>query len=144
MQLYSLERSKHLRRGQRVGRGGKRGTTAGRGTKGQKARAGHKIRPEMRDVIKRIPKLRGYKFRSFQTPVVAISLTRLEDAFAKGDIVSMRNLARKKMISTRNGKLPRVKILGNTPMSKNLSLVGIPVSKSARAMIENAGGSVRK
>jgi large subunit ribosomal protein L15 len=42
-----------------VARGGKRGKTAGRGTKGQKARAGHKIRPEIRDVIKRIPKMRG-------------------------------------------------------------------------------------
>jgi large subunit ribosomal protein L15 len=45
----------------RVGRGGKRGTTAGRGTKGQKARSGHCIRPAERDLIQRLPKLRGYK-----------------------------------------------------------------------------------
>ncbi len=44
----------------RVGRGGKRGKTSGRGTKGQNARAGHKKRPEMRDLIKKIPKLRGH------------------------------------------------------------------------------------
>ena len=42
----------------RVGRGGKRGKTSGRGTKGQNARAGHKKRPEMRDLIKKIPKQR--------------------------------------------------------------------------------------
>ena len=51
-----------------VGRGGKRGKTSGRGTKGQNARAGRKKRPEMRDFIKRIPKLRGRgksPFKSF-------------------------------------------------------------------------------
>ena len=42
-----------------VGRGGKRGKTSGRGGKGQTARAGNKRRPELRDFIKRIPKLRG-------------------------------------------------------------------------------------
>ena len=30
--------------------------------KGQRSRAGAKIRPEIRDMIKKIPKLRGYKF----------------------------------------------------------------------------------
>ncbi|HVY35840.1 MAG TPA: uL15 family ribosomal protein, partial [Candidatus Paceibacterota bacterium] len=42
-----------------VGRGSKRGKTSGRGTKGQKARAGHRIRPHIRDIIKKLPKLRG-------------------------------------------------------------------------------------
>ncbi len=42
-----------------VGRGGKRGKTSGRGTKGQDARAGHRKRPQMRDTIKKLPKLRG-------------------------------------------------------------------------------------
>lgn len=44
----------------RVGRGGKRGTTAGHGQKGQKSRAGRRIRPAERDLMQRIPKLRGY------------------------------------------------------------------------------------
>lgn len=42
-----------------MGRGGTRGKTAGRGTKGQNARAGRKKRPELRDFIKHVPKLRG-------------------------------------------------------------------------------------
>ena len=52
-----------------MGRGGTRGKTAGRGTKGQNARAGRKKRPELRDIIKRIPKLRGRgksSLKSFQ------------------------------------------------------------------------------
>lgn len=44
----------------RVGRGGKRGTTSGKGQKGQKSRSGRRIRPAERDLIIRIPKLRGF------------------------------------------------------------------------------------
>ncbi len=39
-----------------IGRGGKRGKTSGRGHKGQNARAGTSKRPEMRDIIKKLPK----------------------------------------------------------------------------------------
>jgi large subunit ribosomal protein L15 len=59
MKLHTLTKS-HKRK-QQIGRGGKRGTTAGRGTKGQRSRSGHRIRPAERDLIMRIPKLRGYR-----------------------------------------------------------------------------------
>jgi len=49
-----------------VGRGGKHAKTSGRGGKGQTARAGNKRRPELRDIIKKLPKLRGYQFNSIQ------------------------------------------------------------------------------
>lgn len=47
-----------------VGRGGKHAKTSGRGGKGQTARAGNKRRPELRDIIKKLPKQRGYSFKS--------------------------------------------------------------------------------
>lgn len=59
MQMHNIKKNKHNRKARQVGRGGTRGKTAGRGTKGQNARAGRKKRPEMRDIIKRFPKLRG-------------------------------------------------------------------------------------
>ena len=59
MQLHTLQSKTKRKRGKQVGRGGTRGKTAGRGTKGQNARAGRKKRPELRDTIKRVPKLRG-------------------------------------------------------------------------------------
>jgi len=49
-----------------VGRGGKHAKTSGRGGKGQTARAGNKRRPELRDIIKKLPKNRGYRFKSIQ------------------------------------------------------------------------------
>ncbi|OHA91672.1 MAG: hypothetical protein A2758_01030 [Candidatus Zambryskibacteria bacterium RIFCSPHIGHO2_01_FULL_49_18] len=59
MQFHNLKRKTPNKKSRQVGRGGTRGKTAGRGTKGQNARAGRKKRPEIRDVIKRVPKLRG-------------------------------------------------------------------------------------
>lgn len=59
MQFHALKRNTPNKKSKQVGRGGKRGKTSGRGTKGQNARAGHKKRPELRDFIKRLPKLRG-------------------------------------------------------------------------------------
>jgi large subunit ribosomal protein L15 len=59
MQFHSLKRKTPNKRSRQVGRGGTRGKTSGRGTKGQNARAGRKKRPELRDFIKRVPKLRG-------------------------------------------------------------------------------------
>ena len=59
MQLHTLQRKTKNKKSKQVGRGGTRGKTSGRGTKGQNARAGRKKRPELRDFIKRVPKLRG-------------------------------------------------------------------------------------
>ena len=64
------------RKKKRVGRGGKRGTTSGRGTKGQKSRSGHRIRPAERDLLIRIPKLRGYRNKSIQKKYPSSSLTK--------------------------------------------------------------------
>lgn len=61
MQLHEIQPFHKNRDKKRVGRGGKRGVTSGRGTKGQRARAGHRIRPAERDLIQRLPKLRGFK-----------------------------------------------------------------------------------
>lgn len=60
-----------------VGRGGKHAKTSGRGGKGQTARAGNKRRPELRDIIKKLPKNRGYQFKSIQK-VLVVSKDKLE------------------------------------------------------------------
>ncbi len=69
MQFHNLKSKTKRKYARQVGRGGTRGKTAGRGTKGQNARAGRKKRPELRDIIKRVPKLRGRgksSLKSFQ------------------------------------------------------------------------------
>lgn len=66
MQIHELKRKNKNKRDRLVGRGGKHAKTSGRGGKGQTARAGNKRRPELRDIIKKLPKNRGYQFKSIR------------------------------------------------------------------------------
>lgn len=61
MRLHEVQPTTVNKSKKRIGRGGKRGTYSGRGMKGQKSRAGRKIRPAIRDLMQRTPKLRGAK-----------------------------------------------------------------------------------
>lgn len=142
MELHSLKRKTPNKKSARVGRGGKRGKTAGRGTKGQKARAGHRIRPEMRDIIKKYPKHRGYKQKAFRKKPTPVNLSALEVTFAAGDSVTVESLIAKKLAKKIGGKNPQVKILGTGTISKKLSISGCAVSASAKKAIEAAGGTV--
>lgn len=129
-----------------VARGGKRGKTSGRGGKGQTARAGNKRRPEWRDIIKKLPKLRGRGKNSnisFYKRPTPISIDLLESVFASGEAVSPAILAEKGIVSTLSGRILEVKILGgDKPLTKALKLSGCAVSVSAKAAIEKAGGTV--
>lgn len=70
MQIHTLKRIHKNKKDRLVGRGGKHAKTSGRGGKGQTARAGNKRRPELRDIIKKLPKNRGYQFNSVRKAVV--------------------------------------------------------------------------
>ena len=133
MQIHQLKPNHYGRKSRRVGRGGKRGTTSGRGTKGQKARAGHKIRPAERDIIKKIPKLRGYKFKSFRLKPTVINLSLLVGKFSAGEEVSPATLLKKGLIRRIKGELPKVKILGNGELKKKLVFKEVEFSRSAIA-----------
>lgn len=128
----------------RVGRGqsSTRGKQSGRGGKGQTARAGHKIRPAIRDIIKKLPKRRGYgknrarTVNSTKPSVVAISLSKLDKSFDAGE-VTRAMLIESGMI----GRKERAKIVGGET-KKKFSLKGISATTPARAAIEKAGGSI--
>ena len=70
MQIHNLKREHKNKKDRLVGRGGKHAKTSGRGGKGQTARAGNKRRPELRDIIKKLPKNRGYQFKSIRKMVL--------------------------------------------------------------------------
>ncbi len=128
-----------------VARGGKRGKTSGRGGKGQSARAGNKRRPEWRDIIKQLPKLRGRgvnQHKSIQDRQAIINVGVLEELFNAGDSISPAILVEKFAIKTRSGKIPEVKILGDGEVTKKFIITGCFISDSAKAKIEKVGGSV--
>lgn len=143
MKIHNLKRVTKNRKTAIVGRGGKRGKTSGRGGKGQTARAGHKVRPEWRDIIKKMPKLRGYAFKSIQSKFIAVNLAQLESVFSNGDTVSPKTLVKKNVLETRLGKNPKVKILALGDLSKKLIISDCAVSADAKVKIEKAGGSVK-
>ena len=142
MQLHNIQRLHENKKARQVGRGGKRGKTSGRGTKGQKARAGGKIRPIMRDIIKKIPKRRGYRFKSFQVKPVTVSLVALEKAFSANDSITPATLASKGLVSLSKGRYPKVKILSQGEISKKFKVSGCILSAAAAEKITKAGGTV--
>src|SRR3989338_885180 len=146
MQSNTLTRIHPNKRSVQVGRGSKRGKTSGRGGKGQTARAGHKVRPEIRDMIKRIPKLRGRGkniFQSFQAKFIPINLMLIEKHFVAGDTVNPQNLQAKGLAKGESGAEPGVKILASGELTKKITFSGCAVSASARAKIEKVGGQIQ-
>jgi large subunit ribosomal protein L15 len=146
MQIHEIKRVHAHKKPKLVARGGKRGKTAGKGGKGQTARAGHHVRPAMRDIIKKLPKLRGHgKNRSesvfYRGPEAVVNLSAL-NVFAKGDAVNPTTLIAKGLIKVILGKTPVVKILGTGEIAVPLTITGCDASLTAREKIEKAGGTV--
>ena len=145
MQFHNLKRNTANRKAKQVGRGGTRGKTSGRGTKGQNARAGRKKRPEMRDIIKRLPKLRGRGknfLKSRNAEMAPIKLSVIEANFAALEVVSPKSLVEKNLLKSKSGKNPMVKILAVGKISKAVNFEQVQVSASAKKMIEAAGGKI--
>lgn len=146
MQLHQLQRDTPNKSPKRVGRGGKRGKTSGRGTKGQKARAGHRIRPQVREELKKLPKLRGrgtHGLRSIEVKPLAVNVGALERVFSAGATITPQSLQERSLVRGRRGSKLVVKILGDGALTKKFTIEGCEVSGSARAKIEAAGGVIQ-
>ena len=146
MQLHNLIPKTKNKKTMLVGRGGKRDKTSGRGGKGQTARAGNKKRPELRDFIKRIPKLRGRgvnQNKSPNTKPTIVNLDMIEAVFESGSVISPATLVERKTISTLDGRIPEVKILGSGDITKKFVIENCLISKQAKEKVEKAGGSVK-
>lgn len=148
MQIHEVQSKTPRKTKKVVGRGGKRGKTAGRGTKGQKARAGHRIRPAIRDLIKKLPKRRGQgvsvnRFKTEFVHTAVLNIAVLNAEFSSGDRVTPKVLLEKALIEKKGGKIPAVKFLGTGTLDKKLDIRGCSVSASAKQAIEKAGGTVK-
>lgn len=146
MQLHELKPIHKAKKPKRIGRGGKRGTYSGKGIKGQKSRAGKNYQPIIRELIKRYPKLRGYRQKSnfnFQKSKIAVlNLDILEEKFNAGEKINPEILLEKKIIRRIKGRTPKVKILSRGIIGKKLLIEGCLISEKAKREIEKSGGSV--
>ena len=137
--IHQLKIEKKKKKKKRVGRGGKRGTYSGRGIKGQRARAGRKIKPQEKELLLRMPKLRGYKFNPLREKPEVINLAVLEKHFEANEKVNLKTLKEKKLISK---NIKRVKILSKGVVSKPIIIEKLEVSTKAKESIEKAGGKI--
>ena len=148
MQLHNLKSKTKRKTSRQVGRGGTRGKTSGKGTKGQNARAGRKKRPELRDFIKRLPKLRGRgisPFKSIKEKPIGVNLALLDANFKDGETVTVESLISKGVIDAKEGRKCEVKILGTgmDSYSKKLTFKSVLFSEKAREAVLSAGGEIQ-
>src|SRR5216683_1090073 len=141
MQLNTLKPapgSKHVRKRVARGIGSGTGKTGGRGHKGQRARSGgfHKVGFEggQMPLQRRLPK------RGFNSPTredtAEVLLSDLERVKAE-----KIDLAALKEAGVVPGPAKRAKVIVSGKLTRKVTLVGVAVSKGARAAIEAAGGS---
>jgi len=143
MQAHNLTRQNLQKKKKRIARGGKRGSFSGRGIKGQKSRAGRHIRPQIRDVIKKIHKRRGYgknRGKSFgyspKKPEV-VSLARIEETFEQGAHITQAELIKRGLVRSRRDRKLAVKILGGAESKKNFTFdKQILMTRTLRAKLE--------
>lgn len=143
MQIHQIQKNKSNKKSIRVGRGGKRGKTSGKGHKGQSARAGNSSRPEMRDMIKKLPKLRGYRFNSIKDTATPVNLSELDKVFKAGADITPKELVKNKVVGKKSGKIPAIKILATGEITKKVNISGCAFSQTAKEKIEKAGGSIK-
>jgi large subunit ribosomal protein L15 len=142
MELNNLKPKKGSRHAKkRVGRGpgSGHGKTAGRGEKGQKSRSGfsRKLGFEggQMPLHRRLPK-RGFT-NIFKKDYAVVNVSDL-DRFDNGASVDEAALRAAGLVKGQNDG---VKILGDGELSKKLTVSATKFSKSAREIIEKAGGS---
>lgn len=143
--LHTIKRTNANKKGKIVGRGGTRGKTSGRGTKGQRARAGHKIRPEIRDMIKKLPKLRGRGKninKAFAIKPSPVNVSQIEAKFEKNAVVSPKTLFEAGLVKRVKGHYPQVKILSNGEINTSVIIRDCQITDKAKAKVEAAGGKV--
>jgi large subunit ribosomal protein L15 len=124
----------------RVGRGeASKGKTAGRGTKGTKARYQVPVAFEggQMPIHMRLPKLKGFK-NPFKVEFQVVNLDKISELYPEGGTVTVADLVAKGAV--RKGQ--PVKVLGNGELSVKVDVTADAFSGSAKAAIENAGGSV--
>jgi large subunit ribosomal protein L15 len=124
----------------RVGRGeaGKGGKTAGRGTKGTGARKGvpENVEGGQMPLHMRLPKLKGFK-NPFRVSYQVVNLDKLTALYPEGGEVTPAGLVAKGAV--RDGL---VKVLGTGEVTAKFSVQAHAFSASAKAKIEQAGGTV--
>lgn len=144
MRLHTLKNVKgavHRRKRVGCGEGGGHGKTSGKGGKGQTARSGGSIRPGFEGgqmpLYRKLPHrgFNNYEFRTTYAIVNVGDLARLDASITEANAAT---LAQAGLIRDDGAKL---KVLGDGEISRALKVTAAKFSGSAKAKIEQAGGT---
>ena len=145
MELSNLKPKKGARHAKkRVGRGpgSGHGKTSGRGEKGQKSRSGYSgkrgFEGGQMPLHRRLPK-RGFT-NIFKKDYAVVNVSDLE-RFDTGATIDETTLRQAGLVK---GSHDGVKVLGDGELSKKLTVSATKFSKSAREIIEKAGGTCQE
>ena len=160
-ELRPAEGSKKNRK--RIGRGHGTGwgKTAGKGHNGQKQRSGSYVSPIFEGgqmpIVRRVPK-RGFSNSAFKKDIIVLTLSNIVENFNDGDVVSLETLVENGIVKNpkfitkySDEKLRTVKgrdyksllkIVGAAEVSQKLTVKAHKISKTAKELIEKAGGTV--
>lgn len=129
----------------RLGRGigSGKGKTGGRGQKGQKARGKVKLgfSGGGLPMYRKLPLLRGWGNRKVSGDKVVVKTADL-NIFTDGTKVDVEALFKSGLVQQAKTGVNEIKILATDKLTKKLLISGIKLSKSARAEVEKAGGTV--
>ncbi|HYC60083.1 MAG TPA: 50S ribosomal protein L15 [Thermoanaerobaculia bacterium] len=145
MELSNLKPKKGARHAKkRVGRGpgSGHGKTSSRGEKGQKSRSGYSgkrgFEGGQMPLHRRLPK-RGFT-NIFKKDYAVVNVSDL-DRFDNGASIDEATLRQAGLVK---GSHDGVKVLGDGELSKKLTVSATKFSKSAREIIEKAGGTCQE
>ena len=136
-------KKKKIRVGRGIGSG--KGKTSGRGVKGQKSRSGVAIKSfegGQMPLYRRLPK-RGFNPIK-KNNVAAINLEKLQillekNIIKKEETINLKNLIKNKIIKK---SYKKIKILGSGNIKIKLDIEADYTSKSAKEIVEKAGGKI--
>ena len=141
MKLNELN-NENVKTRKRVGRGAGSGLgkTSGKGHKGQNARSGGGVRPGFEGgqlpLFRRLSK-RGFNNYNFRTVYATVNVGDLE-RFEEGTTVTKELLIEVGLVKK---ELDGIKVLGNGELTKKLTVKADKFSSTAKAKIENVGGT---
>ncbi len=146
MKLYNIEQPEGaVRVSKRVGRGTSSGTgkTSGKGHKGQNARSGGGVRPGFEGgqlpLFRRLQK-RGFSNAKFKVEYATINVSDLEN-FEDGAVVTPELLKEMGIVKK---QLAGIKVLGNSELTKKLTVKAAKFSATAVEKIEKMGGKAEE
>lgn len=92
------------------------------------------MRPELRDIIKKIPKHKGYRHSYRPSNIVTVRASSISKAFKAGETVTPKTLVEKRIVKRLSGRVPtNIRILGDKKLLAKLDVNGVTFTGESKS-----------